>query len=194
MQNAMCASSSTPSFGGALNHVLPVHSPRKCLVLHLLANAPDLHVRNRLARLHQRAGGQKARKLVAGKQRLRQVRLPRHPRVLRVAQDRRPHRLRPTQPFQLPHAYKRVLLRRRVPLVVKVVQQRRRRVELDQLLPLLPASPSRSASASPHAITQASTPSACFRRLSLAVHSVKSCQACSRPYLFSPLRPSLNPP
>src|SRR5271165_4882152 len=47
-----------------------------------------------------------------------------------------------------------------------------------------PSSPRRLASVSPHAVTQASTASACLRRLSLWVHSVSSCQACSRPKLL----------
>src|ERR1700757_1959496 len=49
----------------------------------------------------------------------------------------------------------------------------------------VPAGPSRSASASPQAVTQISTARACLRRLSLWVHSVSNCQACSRSYFFS---------
>ena len=48
-----------------------------------------------------------------------------------------------------------------------------------------PVRPSLSASLSPHAVTQISTASACLRRLSLWVHSVSSCHACSRPYRLS---------
>jgi CubicO group peptidase (beta-lactamase class C family) len=122
----------------------------------------------------------KPRQLVAGKQALVQMRHARHAGVLRVAEDRRAQLDRPAQPLQFAHADEGMLFQRGVALVVEVVQQRRGRVELDQAgARPSPDNPSRSASASPQAATQASTASACLRRLSLWVHSVSSCQAAA---------------
>ncbi len=165
----------------ALDHVVAIYASRECFVLHLFSHAGHLNIGDGLGRLYQRARGQEASQLIAGKKDLSRCVTRGHAGILRMAEDGCAHLHRPAQPLQFADAYKWMLFERRMALVVEVVQQGSGRVELDQAAArFAPVSPSRSASASPQAATQASTASACLRRLSLCVHSVSSCQAWAR--------------
>jgi len=52
----------------ALNHVLPIDSPREGFVLHLFAHAGHFDICNGLGRLDQGAGCEEAGQLVAGEE------------------------------------------------------------------------------------------------------------------------------
>ena len=106
--------------------------------------------------------------------------------VLRVAEDRGAKFHGPALSLEFAHADEGMLLRSGVALVVEVVKQAGGGVELNEAGALVAVEAERSASASPQAVTQISTAMACLRRLSLWVHSVSNCQACSRPNFLSP--------
>src|SRR5579859_996350 len=69
------------------------------------------------------------------------MRLSRHSRIGRVAKDRGSGLLRPAQPLQLPHPDKGMLLKRRVALVIEVVEQGSGRIQLQQPVASLACQP-----------------------------------------------------
>ena len=110
-------------FGRALNHVLPIHSPRKRLVLHLPAHAGHFDLGDGFGGLDEGAGDEKAGQFVAGEQGLIEMRDAGHTGVLRVAQNGGAQLDGPAQALQFADAHKRVLFGRGVALIVEVVEQ-----------------------------------------------------------------------
>jgi diguanylate cyclase (GGDEF)-like protein/PAS domain S-box-containing protein len=124
-------------FFSALNHILAVDPASEGLVLELLANARRLHIGDGLAGLYQRTGCQKARKLVAGKENLGQMRFAGHAGIGGVAQDGGLRLLGPAEPGQFADADEGMLVESRVALVVEIMQQCGGGVEGEQFVTLL---------------------------------------------------------
>ena len=85
MTLAMCSSSGRPSSSAPALQVVALHGAGKRLVLHPLHHRRRLEVEHALRRPHQRRGGDEARHLVAGEQRLLEPRLARPRRCSRRA-------------------------------------------------------------------------------------------------------------
>jgi len=122
-------------------HILSLHRPRECLILHLLQHSFNLHIANRLGRLHQRTSRKKPRQLIARKQRPLQMRLRLHSGIVRMRQNRTQNLLRPPLLPQVLHSDKRMLRRARMLLIVEVMQQPGARIRVDQLIRRLTLKP-----------------------------------------------------
>ena len=115
----------------------------------------------------------------------------RHAGVVRMRQDRVQHRLRPSLLAQRGDADERMLLLRRMPFVVHVVQQPRARIQRDKLRGLVSGQPEPRRFRTPYASVHTETARPCLRRLSPWVHSSSNSSARSRECSAHPFLRSL---
>ena len=165
-------------------NILPLHRPRERLILHLLLHARHLDITNRLRRLHQRTSRQKSRQFIAGKQRLLQMRLPRHARIVRMRQNRLQHTLRPTlAPANAAHQQTDAPPASDAAHSPCHAAAPRSHTAPQTPRPPLHSTPTAPPPCTPYASVQTETAIPCFRRLSPFVHSCSNAKACARPNL-----------
>ena len=109
---------------GALPQILARHGARERFVLHPLDHRRGLEIEDALRRPDERGGGDEARQLVAGEQRLLQPAFARDAAVVGVRQDRARHPLRIAERRQNLDATVRMILAVGILLVVEVVHER----------------------------------------------------------------------
>ena len=157
----MCSSSGSPSSSAPGDEVLALDAARERLVLHPLHHRTGLEVQHALARTHERRGGDEARHLVAGEQRLLERAVARDAAVVGVRQDRSNHPLRVAVLAQDLAAPERMILERRPALVIEIVEERRRRPS--RLRPRRTSARSRAPPPPPPARASAGSRSSCTR-------------------------------